>query len=163
MPDLFGFSHEGSTQRGKFLTFKLGTEYFAVEIAYVTEINQMLSIVPIPGTPKYLKGIVSLRGKIIPVIDMRLKLCKPSEQYTDRTCIIILSIEGSQTGLIVDAVAEVLLIEEENIEAIPEVRASAKGHYFQGIGKAGEELILILNCKQILSEDGMLDLAHIVS
>lgn len=163
MANLSEFTRESGSQSGKFLTFQLGHEYYAVEISYVTEINKMLSIVPIPGTPDYFKGIVSLRGKIIPVIDMRLKLRKTAEQYNDRTCIIILDIDGIQSGLIVDAVSDVTLIEEDSIEAIPEFRNSSNKGYFQGICKAGDDLVLVLDCKSVLSEDGMLDLAHIMA
>ena len=163
MSDFYQFSQEEDTQKCKFLSFKLGAELFAIEIGYVTEINNLLAIISIPGTPDYFKGIISLRGKIIPVIDMRLKLRKEPEAYTDRTCIIILSVEGAQTGLIVDTVAEVLTISDENIDLPPEMVRSSHSSYLQGIGKSGDDLALILNCKKILLEDHIFDLANVIS
>ncbi len=163
MTELYELSQEQDTQKGKFLTFRIGAELFAIEISYVTEINNMLSIVPLPDAPAYFKGVISLRGKIIPVIDMRLKLGKQPEPYNDRTCIIILSVEGAQTGLIVDTVAEVLNIRDDDIERPPEMKHAAGSHYLQGIGKAEEDLVLILNCRKILDGDAIFDLAQIVS
>ena len=163
MSDLYQLSQEEDTQKSKFLSFRLGTELFAIEIRFVTEINNMLAIISIPGTPEYFKGIISLRGKIIPVIDMRLKLHKEPEVYNDRTCIIILSVEGAQTGLIVDTVAEVLTISDENIDLPPEMKHSLGNSFLQGIGKSGDDLALILNCKQILLEDDIFDLVQVVS
>jgi purine-binding chemotaxis protein CheW len=113
----------------------------------------MLPITAIPDTPVYLKGIISLRGKIIPVIDMRLKFRKEPVQYNDRTCIIILNIDGIQVGLIVDKVAEVLNIKDEDIESPPDLNLSIKNRYLKGIGKIGEYLALILDCRKILADD----------
>jgi purine-binding chemotaxis protein CheW len=163
MSDFYEISQDRSTQRGTFLTFILDTELFAIEISYVTGINNMLSIISIPGAPEYFKGFINLRGKLIPVIDMRLKLRKEPKCYNDRTCIILLSIDGAKVGLIVDNVAEVLSIREENIELLPEMKRSAGNGYLQGIGRSGDNLALILNCKKILAEDEIFDLAQIVS
>ena len=163
MSEFYTLSQEQNTQKGKYLTFQLGKELFAIEISYVTEINNMISIVPLPDTPAYFKGIISLRGKIIPVIDMRMKLCKQAGTYNARTCIIILSVDGIRTGLIVDAVAEVRSIGQEEIEPLPKRKQSNYGNYFQGIGKVKDDLVLILDCKKILLEDEMLDLTQVTS
>jgi purine-binding chemotaxis protein CheW len=153
MPDLITEQQEEDTRKGKYLTFKLGTEIFAIEISYVTEINNLLPITAIPDSPVYIKGIISLRGKIIPVIDMRLKFRKEPAEYNDRTCIIILNIDDIQVGLIVDNVAEVLNISDDNIEPPPEFNFSAKNRYLKGIGKIGDRLALILDCRSILTDD----------
>jgi purine-binding chemotaxis protein CheW len=163
MSDFYGISQDQSAQTGRFLTFMLGAELFAIEAGYVTEINNMISIISIPGTPEYFKGIISLRGKIIPVIDLRLKLRKEPKRYSDKTSIIILRVEEAQIGLIVDNVAEVLSISHENIELIPDMQRSSGNRYLQGIGKSGENFAMILNCKKILAEDEIFDLAQIVS
>jgi purine-binding chemotaxis protein CheW len=168
MQELYGNSQrlderEQSTQKGKFLTFKLDAELFALEISYVTEIYNMLSIVPLPGTPEYFKGIINLRGKIIPVIDMRLKLRKISESYNDRTCIIILIVDGIQSGLIVDTVSEVCNIREEDIEPPPGLKCLGSNHYIQGVAKIGDDLAMILDCRKILGEEKISNLAQEVS
>lgn len=157
------YTQEQNTQKGKFLTFHLANEVFALEIRYVTEIYNMLSIVPLPGTPEYIKGIINLRGKIIPVIDMRLKLQKTAEAYTDRTCIIILNVEGAPCGLVVDSVAEVCSIRDDDIEPLPEMKCFVMNHYLKGIAKVSEELAMILDCKVLLMQEQLSDLTHLVS
>jgi len=103
------------TQKGKFLTFSLGAEVYGIEIKFVTEIIGMQPITEVPDLPKYVKGIINLRGKIIPVIDVRLRFKKPAVEYNDRTCIVVVDIKGIAVGLIVATVAEVLTITDQNI------------------------------------------------
>lgn len=156
MPELYQIEQEESTQKGKFLTFTLGEELFGVDISYVTEINNLLTVVPLPGTPDYFKGVVSLRGRIIPVIDMRLKLRKQPADYDDRTCIVIVNPGKVPTGLIVDKVADVVGIADENIELPSRFASSGSSRYLQGIGKTEDKLVLILNCGELLMEDDCL-------
>lgn len=147
---------------GEFLTFPLDSDLYAVEAAYVSDVNNMLTVVPIPDTPQYCSGIVRLKHKIVPVIDMRLKLSKQPGAYGDQTSIIVLNIEGAQAGLIVDEVSEVVRISEETIVPFP-MDVSSNRRYFQGVGQAEQKAVWILDCKELLQEDGILDLAHIVS
>lgn len=147
---------EEDTQQGKFLTFPLGSEVFGIEIKYVTEIIGIQSITYVPEVPPYVKGIINLRGKIIPVIDVRLKFRKPTIEYDDRTCIIVIDFKDVSIGLIVDCVSEVIDIGEDNIVPPPSYKAGFQNKYISGIGKVGDDIKLLLDCEKIISdtEDG---------
>ncbi|MGI6727473.1 MAG: chemotaxis protein CheW [Anaerovoracaceae bacterium] len=146
---------EEDTQQGKFLTFILENEIFGIEIRYVTEIIGIQAITKVPEVPSYVKGIINLRGKIIPVIDVRLKFNKESVEYDDRTCIIVVDINEVQVGLIVDQVNEVLNISEEDIAPPPDSRTSVENKYIKGIGKSGDQVQLLLDCEKLLLSDGI--------
>jgi purine-binding chemotaxis protein CheW len=141
------------TQKGKFLTFVLGNEVYGIEISYVTEIIGIQPITEVPGVQEYTKGIINLRGKIIPVIDVRLKFRKEALEYNDRTCIIVIDINSISIGLIVDIVSEVLAIQEESIVPPPNIKTGFNNHYIKGIGKVGNDVKLLLDCEKILSDD----------
>jgi purine-binding chemotaxis protein CheW len=141
------------TQKGKFLTFSLGKEDYGIEITYVTEIIGIQSITQVPELPDYVKGIINLRGKIIPVIDVRLRFRKPAAEYNDRTCIIVVDIKDVSVGLIVDTVAEVMSIADTDIVPPPDGRTGFHNRYIKGIGKVNNEVKLILECKKLLSDD----------
>lgn len=143
---------EEDTQRGKFLTFQLGNEVFGIEIKFVTEIIGVQAITYVPEVPNYVKGIINLRGKIIPVIDVRLKFKKPEVPYDDRTCIIVIEIKDTSIGLIVDSVSEVLNISDDNIVPPPSYKTGFQNKYIKGIGKVGNEVKLLLDCEKIVSE-----------
>ena len=140
---------EEDTQRGRFLTFSLGEEIFGVEIKFVTEIIGLQPITPIPEAPAYILGIVNLRGKIIPVMDMRVKFGLERISYDDRTCIIVIETDDITIGLIVDNVAEVLMIDDENIAPPPDARTGLQNRYISGIGKAGNDVMLLLSCEKL--------------
>jgi len=144
------------TQKDKFLTFALEHEFYGIDIKYVTEIIGIQSITQIPELPNYVKGIINLRGKIIPVIDVRLRFSKPPKEYNDRTCIVVVDIENILVGLIVDTVSEVLSISEKNIVAPPEIKTGYENKYIKGIGKVGDEVKLLIDCEKILC-DGDID------
>ncbi len=141
------------TQKGKFLTFAVGKEDYGIEIKNVTEIIGIQAITGIPELPPYVKGIINLRGKIIPVMDVRLKFRKESMEYNDRTCIIVIEMMDISIGLIVDNVAEVLNIDDENIVPPPDVKTGFHNRYISGIGKVGNSVKLILDCDKLLRED----------
>lgn len=144
---------EEDTQKNKFLTFALEKETYGIEIKYVTEIVGIQQITQIPEVPSYMKGIMNLRGKIIPVIDVRLKFRKEAMEYTDRTCIVVIDISNLSVGLIVDNVAEVLVIPEENIVPPPGNKNGFCNRYIKGIGKAGNDVKLLLECEKLLNDD----------
>lgn len=146
---------EEDTQRGRFLTFTLEDEIYGIEIKYVTEIIGIQSITKVPEVPHYVKGIINLRGKIIPVIDVRLKFGKEPMEYDDRTCIVVIDIGEVSVGLIVDNVDEVLTIDESNIAAPPSTRTGFENRYIKGIGKAGDKVQLLLDCDKLLKNDEM--------
>jgi purine-binding chemotaxis protein CheW len=141
------------TQKGKFLTFAVGKEDYGIEIKNVTEIIGIQEITGVPELPPHVKGIINLRGKIIPVIDIRLKFKKEPIEYNDRTCIIVIEMMKLSIGLIVDNVAEVLSIDDENIVPPPDVKTGFHNRYVSGIGKVDNSVKLILDCDKLLSED----------
>ncbi|KGK88692.1 chemotaxis protein CheW [Desulfosporosinus sp. HMP52] len=139
------------TQKGKFLTFCMGNEYYGIEIKYVTEIIGLQPITEIPEMPEYIKGIINLRGKIIPVMDVRLRFKKPYRAYNDRTCIVVIEIRAVSIGLIVDSVSEVIAISDEEIVTPPNV-AREGNRYIKGIGKVGSDVKLLLDSDRLLNE-----------
>jgi purine-binding chemotaxis protein CheW len=143
---------EEDTQKGKFLTFIVGNEQYGIEIKYVTEIIGIQEITQIPEVPEYIKGIINLRGKIIPVMDVRLRFKKPATEYNDRTCVIVIDIKGVSIGMIVDSVSEVLVIPEAEIVEPPTV-GNGGNRYIKGIGKVGNEVRLILDCNKLLNDE----------
>ena len=148
------------TQKGKFLTFCIGNEYYGIEIKYVTEIIGLQPITEIPEMPEYIKGIINLRGKIIPVMDVRLRFRKPFREYNDRTCIVVIDIREVSIGLIVDTVSEVISIPDEEIVAPPNM-AKEGNKYIKGIGKVGSDVKLLLDSDKLLDETDLENLSEL--
>jgi len=146
--------------REKYLTFTIGSEHYGIEIRYVTEIIGIQAITEVPELPDYIRGIINLRGKIIPVMDVRLRFKKPFREYSDRTCIIVIDIEDISIGLIVDSVSEVLAIPDSDIVPPPEYNAMTN-RYIQGIGNSEGQVKLLLDCSKLLNEQEADKLAHI--
>ncbi len=144
---------EEDTQAGKFLTFTLDGETYGFEIKYVTEIISIQAITDIPEVPDYIKGIINLRGKVIPVIDVRLKFGKEEIPYNERTCIIVIDINEISVGLIVDCVDEVLNIGEDDIADAPQSKTGFTNKYIRGIGKVNDNVQLLLDCEKLLKEE----------
>ena len=144
---------ELDTQKNKFLTFLLGKESYGIEIKYVSEIIGMQEITHVPQLPDYVKGIINLRGKIIPVMDVRLRFKLKAKEYSDRTCIIIIEISDILIGLIVDSVSEVITIPEQNIQEPPQMSKNANNRYIKGIGKIGDSVKLLLDCMKLISDE----------
>jgi purine-binding chemotaxis protein CheW len=140
-------------KEGKYLSFALGHEVYGLEILDVREIIGMMEITAVPKVPKYVKGIINLRGKVIPVVDLRLKFGLAELAYTQETCIIVLNVAGTLMGIIVDRVCEVLDIAQENIEPSPDFGASIDVDFILGIGKSGGKVSMLLDIKRILTED----------
>ncbi len=137
-------------QREKFLTFLIGSEVYGIEVKYVREIVGILAIKEIPELSDDIKGIISLRGRIIPVMDARLRFKKPIRPYNDRTCIVVVEFRERSVGLIVDSVAEVLSIAEREIAPPPDIVTSPGQRYIKGIGKVGIEVQMLLDCDRLL-------------
>lgn len=140
------------TQKGKFLTFTIENEDYGLEIRYVTEIIGIQQITAVPELPEYIKGIINLRGKIIPVIDVRLRFKKEFRQYDNRTCIVVIDIQDMEVGIIVDAVSEVMTIQDEEIVPPPDFNRGLCDRFISGIGKVGEEVKLLLDCSKLLND-----------
>ncbi|MCX7921992.1 MAG: chemotaxis protein CheW [Clostridia bacterium] len=143
---------EEDTQKGKFLTFTLGNESYGIEIKYVTEIIGIQPITEVPELYDYIRGIINLRGKIIPVMDVRLRFKKPFREYNDRTCVIVIDIKDISIGLIVDSVSEVLSIPDTEIVPPPDI-SKGGNKYIKGIGKVGGEVKLVLDCDRLLNDE----------
>jgi len=151
---------ENATQQDKYVTFQSGNEYFALKIEYVSEIIVFQEITEIPESEDYIKGLINLRGKIIPVIDVRIRFRQEPMAYTDRTCIIIVNVRDLVVGLIVEKVAEVVEIKEEDILPPPSATIGhedkTQNRYVYGIGKVGEEVKLLLDPDRLLKDEDIL-------
>ena len=146
------------TLKNMYLTFRLGNEDYGIEIRYVTEIVGMQKITEVPDMPVFVKGVVNLRGQVIPVLDMRLRFHMQSRDYDERTCIVVVNIGGSQVGLVVDTVNEVRNIDDEQISPPPKTAGADSAQYIQGMGKAGESVIILLEGQRLLHENEMASL-----
>lgn len=146
---------ERDTQKGKYVTFKSGNEYFGLKIQYVNEIIVFQEITKIPESEDYIKGLINLRGKIIPVIDVRLRFKQEPFEYTDRTCIIVVNVKNIVVGLIVEKIAEVVEIQDENIIPSPSVGKADKSQnkYVYAIGKVGDKVKLLLDPDRLLNDE----------
>lgn len=142
-------------QKNKYLIFAIDKEHFGIGIKNVIEIIGIQPITKIPEIAEYLKGIINLRGKIIPIMDIRLRFKKDEKDYDDRTCIVVVEVEGVSFGLIVDSVTEVLSIEEKDISQPPKVDTNkdVEISYIEAIGKVNDEVMIILNCGKLLQGD----------
>ncbi len=141
----------------RYLSFVLDQEEYCIEILKIKEIMAMAAVTPIPQTPDFLKGVLNLRGQIIPVIDLRLKFHMPELAYTDRTIIVIveLALDGEKTlmGLVVDSIKEVVNIPEEKVTKMPYVNSKVKSEFIQGIAESGDGIKIVLDITKVLTED----------
>jgi len=136
---------------GKFLTFFLAGEEYGLEILKVHEIIKMMPITSVPRTPEFIRGVINLRGKIIPVVDLRLKLEMESKEETDETCTIVVQAGDLQIGTIVDKVSEVLDIMNGDIDDAPSFGGNVRSDYILGIGKSEGRVKLLLDIDKVLS------------
>jgi purine-binding chemotaxis protein CheW len=146
---------EGRCKAGKYLTFRLSAEEYGLEILKVQEIIQMQAITRIPRTPEFVRGVINLRGKVIPVVDLRRKFGLEEIEDTERTCIIVVQIHAEQAmhimGVIIDEVREVLDIPAESIEDAPAFGASIDTEFIMGMGKIGQGVKILLDIDKVLS------------
>jgi purine-binding chemotaxis protein CheW len=153
--DLIQEIENEDTQEGKYLTFTLGDEEYGIEIRNVTEIIGIQNITDLPDTPDFVKGVINLRGKVIPVIDVRLRFKLKEREYNDRTCIIVVNINNKSVGLIVDTVSEVIDIPKTNIEPAPRLNNKSGSRYIQGLGKVEDKVKILLDTRRLLFEEEM--------
>ncbi len=144
---------ETSTHAGKYLTFVSGNEEYGIEILRVREIIGVMDITTVPQTPDYMKGVINLRGKVIPVIDLRLKFSMPEEKYTQETCVIVVEVNNTHIGIIVDSVSEVVDISTSEIEETPPFGQGIDTSFMMGMGKVKEKIIILLNIEMVLSSE----------
>ncbi|MBE7412508.1 MAG: chemotaxis protein CheW [Leptospiraceae bacterium] len=150
--DDFFDEDEEDTLENKYLVFVCDKKLYSLEIRYVTEIVAMQPITEVPNLPPSIMGIINLRGKVLPVLDVRIRFNVAKREYDERTCIIIASMDNSSIGLIVDAVNEVEFIPESEIEPPPKMGDSINSKFVKGIGKSGEEVKIILDLKNLIHE-----------
>jgi len=144
-------------REGKYLTFTLDQEEYGIGITKVKEIIGMIPITPVPQTPSFVKGVINLRGKVIPVIDLRLKFGLEPMEYNERTCIIVVEITGAgkkiPMGIVVDAVSEVLNIKGNDIEDTPNFGSRLETNYILGMAKTGEGVKILLDIDKVLTSE----------
>ena len=156
---------QSSTVEGKYLTFSLAKEEYGISILKIKEIIGLMDITSLPQAPEYAKGVINLRGKVIPVIDLRLRFGMEETDYTERTCIVVVEISGSygseNVGIVVDSVSEVLNIKSDQIENTPTFGVSLDTHYILGIAKAAEGIKILLDIDRVLGERSVNELAKV--
>jgi purine-binding chemotaxis protein CheW len=154
-----------TVKEGKFLTFTLEDEEYGISILTVKEIIGMMPVTSIPRTPDFVKGVVNLRGKVIPVIDLRLKFAMNEIPYTDRTCIIVVEINADAStiliGIVVDAVSEVLNVRNQDIEETPTFGAKLDTDYILGMAKMEGGVKILLDISKVLSQEEMTELEDV--
>lgn len=153
---------EGSEMEGKYLSFWTEHQLFGVPIADVVQIVGVQNITELPESPHYVKGIINLRGSIIPVIDVRLRLSKPEKAYDERTCIIVTSIDETIMGFVVDAVDEVTNIEPEHISPPPQINSDSASTFLTGIAKKSDRVVLLISTIKLLGKDEITKLTETI-
>jgi len=144
---------EEDTQKDKYLIFRLGNEDYGIEVRYIIEIIGIQKITEVPDTPEFLMGVINLRGRIIPIIDVRTRFNLKFREYSERTCIVIVNFNDTNIGLVVDGVSEVQTIPEANVELPPKTNKGSKSRFVQGMGKVGKQVKIILNLERFLNDD----------
>lgn len=150
---------EGSNQTNQYLTFRLGEEIFAIEIGKVREVLDFSAVTKVPQTPPFMRGVINLRGSVVPVMDMNLKFGRSSTEKTVNTCIIIaeITVDGETTivGALADSVQEVLDMEPSQIEPAPKIGTKLNTEFIKGMGKTGDTFIMILDIDKVFSGEEM--------
>ncbi len=150
---------------GVYLTFTLGKEYYGIPVLKVKDIIGMVEITEVPRTPHFIKGVINLRGKIIPIMDLRLKFELEEIAYTERTVIIVLEIKIKDSkrlmAVVVDTVSEVISITDTNIEPPPQYGISIESDFIMGMAKVKEKVIMLLNIEKVFNAEELAELAEI--
>jgi purine-binding chemotaxis protein CheW len=158
---------QGDARAGKYLTFQLASEEFGIRVLKVREIMGILEITAVPQTPAHIKGVINLRGKVVPVIDLRLKFGLPAAEYTQRTCIIVTQVQGQGgpvfMGIIVDGVSEVLNLTAPEIEDTPDFGDQVSSGYLLGMAKVKGKVKILLDIDKVLSTQELHNLSAILS
>lgn len=140
------------TQKDRFLTFKIADEEYAVEISCVIEVIGMQKITHVPDMPEFVKGVINLRGQVIPITDIRMRFGMPIRDYDDRTCIVVVNVEDTFVGVVVDTVSDVLDMPEEFIVPPPKINQTPGSRYIKGLGRVNEDVKIILDVNKLLYE-----------
>jgi len=151
--DVDNIFEDEDTMKDQYLTFKIADEVFGFGIEYVTEIVGMQNITEVPDMQSFVKGVINLRGSVIPVIDVRLRFGQSEREYDERTCIIVVKMNDLSVGLIVDIVQEVTDIPESQVSPPPSVYGGAGSDYIHGMGKLEDKVVILLNVTMLLGQD----------
>jgi purine-binding chemotaxis protein CheW len=150
-------TEEKKSKINSYLTFKLGDEYFAASVSKVLNILEMTKVTKVPKAPLYMKGVINLRGSVLPLVDTRIKFDMTETEFTTNTCILVLDIilngESVHVGALVDSVQEVLEIDDVNIQPPPSIGTRYKSEFIEGVVKVEEDFVMILNMDLIFSTD----------
>lgn len=155
----FNVEEEVDLEAKKYLTFLIDKQFYAFPIRDVLSIIEVQEVIAVPEFPSYVKGIINLRGQIIPIIDVRLRFRKEEAAYTERTCFIVVTINDVNIGFVVDTVDEVIGIEDENISPPPAMATDGAARYLMGVGKIEGKIVLLLDAKKMLNDDELSSLA----
>lgn len=151
-------AHRVDARAGKYLTFFLGDEEYGLEILKVQEIIGMLPVTRVPRTAPYVRGVINLRGRVIPIVDLRVKFGMPEWAGDDTTCMIVVQVQGVQLGVVVDRVSEVLAILEDEIDDAPSFGAAVTTEFLLGIAKSAGRIKLLLDIDRVLTTDDVIDI-----
>jgi len=152
MSNLVDDKHE-STELLQLVSFKIASEEFGVDILNVQEINKMSTITKVPNSPEFVEGVINLRGRVIPVVNLRVKMSMPNREYDKDTRIIVVDLSGKTVGFLVDSVSEVLRIPRNIIEPPPSMVAGINSNYITAVGKLEDRLLILLDLDRVLLED----------
>lgn len=157
--------NQQDNSKNSYLSFKVGSEVFAANVKCIRNILEMTKITRVPKSPEYLKGVINLRGNVLPVLDTRTKFGLEETEYTTNTCILVMDIniknETVQLGAIVDSVDAVLEINDDDIKAAPNIGTSYKSELLEGFTKTGDDFIMIINTDRVFADDEILDFQNI--
>ena len=142
----------------QFLTFLLGAEQYGVEILKVQEIRGYSAVTPIPNTPSYIKGVINLRGTVVPVVDLRAKFSMEATEYNKFTVIIVVSVGSKVIGLVVDAVSDVLDVPAAEMRSAPDLGSRVDTRFIRGMATIGDRMTVLLDIDRLLSEDELVAL-----
>lgn len=156
-----GMEDEDDTLEGKYLTFPLGNEEYGLEIRNVTEIVVIQRITEVPDMPPFIRGVINLRGKVIPVMDVRARFNLEPKAFDDHTCIIVVNVNGTAVGLVVDTVSEVMTIPVKQIDPPPSVKKGESSRYLQGLGKVGDSVKILLDIRKLLYDEELEQISNI--
>lgn len=148
-----GKQASGSDELLQLVSFKIGTEEFGVDILKVQEINRMLEVTRVPNAPEYVDGVINLRGKVIPIIDLRRRFGMQRKEHDKDTRIVVVELSGRVVGFVVDAVSEVLRIPKSVTEPPPSIVAGIEAEYITAVGKLEDRLLILLDLDRVLSGD----------
>lgn len=148
-------SANSKSAAGEYLTFVLGTEEYGLEILKVQEIRGYDSVTQIANTPEFIKGVVNLRGKIVPIVDLRIKFHLGKVEYDEFTVVIILNLSGRVVGIVVDGVSDVMALKDEQIREVPNLVTSIDTKYIVGLATVEQQMLILVDIEQLMNSQEM--------